>query len=149
VALLAVGGFFAWRWVDTEFINPPVETFPDAFAFDELPPGPCWDLEVEDGLLMGWTEVSCDGPRDTEVSYAESFLDGSYPGDDFLDGEAADMCQAAFERYIGLTPTQSIYDMDWLRPTEDLWAGGSRQAICLVISDDGSPLTGTVKGSAQ
>ena len=66
VAIVAVGGFFAWRWIDVEFINPPT-TFPsDFFAFEELPPGPCYDLDTEGGFLTGWTEVSCDGPRPRE-----------------------------------------------------------------------------------
>jgi hypothetical protein len=83
------------------------------------------------------------------VSYTHPLEDGPYPGDDYLTDVAVEVCNTAFERYIGLSPEQSDYDVDWLLPTEDLWAGGARQGICLVVSDDGSPLTGKVKGSER
>ena len=148
IGLLGVAGFLGWRWLDREFLSPPPTTTPDLFAFEERPPGPCYDLDVEDGFLAGWTDVSCDGPREAEVSFASSLLEGgAFPGDDFLASEAAERCRVAFEQYVGLPPEESIYDVDWLAPTEELWDGGARQTICLVITEDGSPLTGTVKGS--
>lgn len=113
----------------------------------ESPPGPCYDLETEDGVLLGWSDVSCSGTRQVEVSFAALFEEGPYPGDDYLADTADDTCTTAFENYVGVSPEQSAYGVDWLLPTEAMWSAGVRKGICLVVADDGSPLTGTVKGS--
>lgn len=123
------------------------ETTGQLSSLNEAPPGPCYDIATEDGILTDWTEVSCDGPRQVEVSFAASFEEGPYPGDQYLTDTAADTCTTAFENYVGATPEQSAYDLDWLVPTEAMWADGVRNGICLVVADDGSALTGTVKGS--
>ena len=144
-----VVGFLVWRWLDREVL-PEIEETADAFvSLSEAPPGPCYDLDAEGGVLAGWTEVSCSGPRQAEVSFAASFEDGPYPGEQYLEEAATRTCTAAFERYVGLSPEQSQYDVRWLLPTEDLWVNGSRQGICLIVPDDSGLLTGTVKGSGQ
>ena len=145
--VLAAGAFLGWRFVNDEVLPGIQETADQFSTFSEIPPGPCYDLETEDGLLTGWTEVSCNGPRQVEVTFAASFNEGPYPGDLYLTEAAADTCPAAFERYVGVSPEQSPYDVDWLLPTEAMWADGTRQGICLVVTNDGSALTGTVKGS--
>jgi hypothetical protein len=146
---LVVGGFFVWRFFNDEVLPGIQDAVDEVTSFSEAPPGPCYDLETQDGLLTGWNEVSCSGPRQVEVSFAASFEEGPFPGGEYLTETAMDTCRAAFERYVGVSPEQSAYDADWLLPTEEMWAGGARQGICLVISDDGSVLTGTVKGSEE
>lgn len=151
IALLvvAVGGFFGWRFISEEVL-PGVQETADVFsASSEIPPGPCYDLEVEGGLLVDWTEVSCEGPRQIEVSFAADFEDGQFPGDELLATRAADTCREAFGGYVGVPPEDSIYGADWLVPTDQTWSEGSRQGICLVVADDGSDLSGTVKGSER
>lgn len=147
VAVVAGGGFLAWRFVSNEILPGIQETADQFTALSEAPPGPCFDLEVEDGFLTGWNEVSCDGPRQAEVSFGASFEEGPWPGDDYLTSTAANTCSTAFETYVGVTPEQSVYEADWLLPTEAQWAEGVRKGICLIVSDDGSAMTGTVKGS--
>lgn len=147
LVVLVVGGFFVWRYFTDEVLPGIQGAVDDVTSFSEAPPGPCHDLETQDGFLTGWTEVSCSGPRQVEVSFAAAFDEGPFPGDEYLTSTAADTCLAAFERYVGVTPEQSAYDVDWLLPTEEMWADGALQGICLVVSDDGSVLTGTVKGS--
>lgn len=147
LGLLVVGAYFGWRFVNDEIL-PGLEETADVFTpVSESPPGPCYDIEAENGVLLDWTEVSCSGPRQVEVSFAALFEEGPYPGDDYLVDNAEDTCLTAFETYVGLSPEQSAYDIDWLLPTEAMWADGIRKGICLVVSDDGAPLTGTVKGS--
>lgn len=149
VAAVIVGGFFIWRFVSNEVL-PELDETTDAFtAFSDAPPGPCFDVVAEGGVLIDWTEVSCDGPRQVEVTFAAAFEDGPFPGDAYLTESATTTCLNAFENYVGLTPEQSSYDYDWLLPTEDQWTNGLRNGICLVVADDGSTLTGTVKGSEQ
>lgn len=145
--VLAVGGFFAWRFISEEVL-PQIEETTGAFdTFSDVPPGPCYDIEVENGFLVGWTEVSCDGAHQIEVSFAAQFEDGPFPGDQYLTEQAEDTCRSAFETYVGISPEDSIYGADWLIPTQETWADGARQGICLVVADDGSALNGTVKES--
>lgn len=147
LVVIAAGVFFAWRFFNNEILPGIQETTDQFTSLNEAPPGPCYDLETEDGVLTAWTEVSCDGSRQAEVSFAALFEEGPYPGDQYLFDTAADTCLTAFENYVGVSPEQSAYDVDWLMPTEAMWADGVRKGICLVVADDGSLLTGTVKGS--
>jgi hypothetical protein len=147
ITLLAGAAFFAWRFVSNEILPGIQETADQFTALSEAPPGPCFDLETEDGLLTGWDEVSCTGSRQVEVSFGASFEEGPWPGDDYLMSTAANTCRTAFETYVGVSPEQSEYEADWLLPTEAQWAEGIRKGICLIVADDGSVLTGTVKGS--
>jgi hypothetical protein len=147
LALVVIGAYFAWRFVSDEIL-PGIEETTELFEpLSESPPGPCYDLETDNGVLTDWTEVSCDGPRQVEVSFAALFEEGPFPGDDYLKDNAAETCLNAFETYVGISPDESEYDFNWLVPTESQWADGIRKGICLVVSDDGSTLTGTVKGS--
>lgn len=147
LAAVVIGAYFAWRFVSDEIL-PGIEETTELFEpVSESPPGPCFDLETENGVLTNWNEVSCDGPRQVEVSFAALFEEGPFPGDDYLNDNAAETCLNAFETYVGISPEQSEYDVNWLVPTESQWADGIRKGICLVVSDDGSVLTGTVKGS--
>ena len=144
---LGVGAFLVWNFVNNEVL-PGLEEATDAFSpLSESPPGPCFDIQASNGVLTGWEEVACDGERDVEVSFAALFEDGPFPGDQHLVDSATNTCRRAFENYVGIPPDQSEYDVEWMVPTEDQWASGVRNGICLVVADDGSPLTGIVKGS--
>ncbi len=149
LVLLVVGAFVVWRIIN-DHVLPTVQEATDQFtSFSDVPPGPCYDLETEGGLLADWSEVSCTGERQVEVSFAAQFEDGAFPGDDYLDREAEETCTAAFESYVGIPEEQSVYRLDWIVPTEDTWAIGDRQGVCLVVSEDGQALSGTVKGSER
>jgi hypothetical protein len=144
---LAAGAFLVWNFFNDEVL-PGLEDATEVFSpLSESPPGPCYDIESESGVLTGWTEVTCEGPRQLEVSFAALFEDGAFPGDQHLVDSATKTCRTAFENYVGVSPQQSAYDVEWLVPTEELWASGVRNGICMVVADDGSPLTGTIKGS--
>ena len=147
VGALAVGGYFVWQFISDEVL-PEIEEATDVFdSFIDAPAGPCYDLEVSDGILTGWTEVSCDGARQIEVSLAAELDDGPFPGGNALDTQAATTCSNAFESYVGVAHEDSIFDVQWLMPSETNWADGDRQGICLIVADDGSDLTGIVKDS--
>lgn len=144
---LGVGGFFAWNFVNDEVL-PGIEGATEVFSpVSESPPGPCFDIESANGILTGWDEISCEGPRELEVTFAALFEDGPFPGDQHFVDSANGTCRTAFENYIGISPEQSAFDMEWMVPTEEQWAAGVRNGICFAVSDDGSPITGTIKGS--
>lgn len=156
LGLVAVGGLLAWRYIEDELL-PTVqglegmgEMVGEFETFDLVPgpPGPCFDLEVDGGLVTGFDEVTCEGPRDVEAFYSASFRDEAFPGDDYLADAANHTCGEAFVVYVGITVDASRYAVDWLVPSAQTWADGDREAVCLVVSTDGGPLTGTIKGSA-
>jgi hypothetical protein len=156
LGLVAVGGLFAWRYIESELL-PTVqgmqgmEELVGQFETIDLvpgPPGPCFDLEVDGGFVTGWDEVECDGPRDVEAFFSAEFRDEAFPGDSYLAGAAAHTCGEAFVVYVGTTVDASQHALDWLVPSAQTWADGDREAVCLVVSEDGAPLTGMVKGSA-
>ena len=156
IGLVAVGGLLAWRYVDNEVLAnlqgfEAMEDMVGQFETLDLvpgPPGPCFDLEVDGGLVTGFDEVDCDGPRDVEAFFSAQFRDESFPGDGYLADAAEHTCGEAFIVYVGATVEASRYSLDWLVPSAQTWADGDREAVCLVVSADGSPLTGTIKGSA-
>lgn len=149
VLALLVGGFFAWRFFNEE-VRPQIDEATGSLTpFSETPPGPCVNVESADGLLASWDEVSCDGPRQAEVTYSAAFNDGPFPGQDYLENQASDTCRDAFEGYVGVAPEQSAYEFSWMVPTEETWAAGSRHGICFVVAGDGDVLTGVVKGSGE
>lgn len=152
LAAVSAGMFLAWRYIDSEIL-PNIQGVQvmtdqlDSFTPVSGPPGPCYDLEVERGLVIGWVEVSCDGPRDVEAFFWADFRDEPYPGDVYIADAAADTCGEAFALYVGATVERSQYTVDWIVPSEATWTRGDRETVCLVVSGTGSPLTGTVKGS--
>ncbi len=150
VLAVIVGGFFAWRFFEDE-IQPEIEeaTSSGLIPFSETPPGPCIDVEGENGVLLSWSEASCDGPRSAEITYSAAFNDGPFPGDEYLAENAERTCRDAFEGYVGIPPDRSQYNFSWIVPTEQTWAAGARHGICVVVPEDGDKLTGVIKGSEE
>lgn len=149
LALIVGGGFIGWRIFNDNVLPAIDEATAGLSDSGESPPGPCYDLVTENGFLTGWNEVSCSGSRQVEVTFGAVFNDGPFPGDEYLATEAADTCSGAFESYVGVSAEESRYEMNWLVPTEETWAEGNREGICLVVSADGTALTGTIKDSGQ
>jgi hypothetical protein len=149
LALIAGGGFIGWRIFNDNVLPAINEATAGLQPATESPPGPCYDLDTEGGFLTGFTEVSCGGSRQVEVSFAAPFNEGPFPGDEYLASQAVESCTSAFESYVGVSAEQSQYDVDWLVPTEETWAEGNRDGICLVVSRDGSALSGTIKDSGR
>ena len=150
---MTTGGYFAWRFIDSEVLPGirGVTEVTDQFAALNVvpgPPGPCYDLDVQDGVVTRWAEVPCDGARDVESFFWAEFRDEPFPGDEYLARAAGDTCGEAFALYVGTTADRSRYAVDWLVPSRATWAAGDREAVCLVVSGTGDPLTGVVKGSA-
>lgn len=170
VGVVGVGGFFVWQWFDSEVLPQfrdtadslsdatggleelgsgleELETLENLVTIEDAPPGPCYDFDLVDGFVDGFDEVSCEGEREVEVAFASDFEPGTYPGLDTLNEQAEASCDNIFERYVGVSQDESRYRASWLVPTEEMWVGGNLQGVCLIVSDDGSPLSGTVKGS--
>lgn len=94
--------------------------------------------------------VDCGTPHDNEV-VGVVVLDGSgsFPGDAAAEATAQRECVRLFADYVGIAFDASVLEMLPLVPTELSWAKGDRQVSCIVLTVDGSRLTGSVKGAGH
>jgi hypothetical protein len=103
-------------------------------------PGTCLD---EDDL-----PTECATEHDAEVYAVVSLPEGAWPGDDAVGTASDEACGAEFEAYVGTAYDESALYFMYYAPTEDAWAAGDREVLCLVFDPEG-PLTGSVRGSGQ
>jgi hypothetical protein len=94
--------------------------------------------------------VNCAGPHDNEVVGGSGVpLGDAFPGQDRLQTFAANICLPSFRSYVGIDLQASSLDMLPLLPTEDLWSRDERDLSCVVMTRDGSQLTGSVLGTRR
>jgi hypothetical protein len=94
--------------------------------------------------------VPCTTPHDNEVVGSATHPDATaYPGQAALETFAATPCIAAFNAYVGGDFQTSSLAMLPIVPTESTWAKGDRAITCVVLTNDGSKLTSSVKGSGS
>ena len=113
--------------------------------------GDCVDLPGDnDAFIEELPRRDCDDPHDAEV-YAINDLTtdaDDYPGDDVVAADTERICRGdAFERYVGTEVESSRYGYYYLFPSDESWEQGDREYVCMVISTDGSRLTGSVEGT--
>jgi hypothetical protein len=95
--------------------------------------------EISEGL-----GVPCSEPHVYEVYY-ETFLEG-------LDLEsikqmADEECLSGFESYVGVPFKESALYYSVLFPSPESYDEGDREITCLLVTEDGSKLTGSMRGS--
>lgn len=94
--------------------------------------------------------VDCGTPHDNEVVGVVALDDsGAFPGDATIEATAQRECVRLFADYVGIAFDASVLEMLPLVPTELSWSKGDRQISCIVLTVDGSRLTGSVKGAGR
>ena len=96
--------------------------------------------------------VPCDESHESEVFALVDYdagADAEWPGDDAVSSFADEQCEAAFEEYVGISYNDSRYFITYLQPTEDTWADGDREVVCLVVGPDNEPVTGSLRGVGE
>ncbi len=93
--------------------------------------------------------VPCDEPHDQEV-YARYEVPEAdeYPGLETVQSMGDEQCAAEFATFVGLDYDESELYLSYLTPTEDSWAQGDREILC-VIYEDGAQTTGTLKDAQR
>ena len=91
--------------------------------------------------------VDCAEAHDSEAYYAEDITDGDFPGQDSIVSSAESICEPQFTTFVGLADADSAYTYSYYYPTEESWAAGDREILCVAYSDDLSQITGSVKGA--
>lgn len=89
--------------------------------------------------------VDCAEPHDGEVFHVEEMTE--------LTEEALtagdETCYAEYEAYVGVPYEESVYYYTTMTPTQSSWDLGDRQLACILVGDEGTQLTGSLKGSAS
>ena len=119
-----------------------------ASVFD-LTVGDCFNDPAESGEVSSVTAIDCDEPHDNEV-YALYEYEGSdeYPGGETLGTAANEGCEDRFEAYVGTPYLDSEVYYTHLIPTEDSWATGDREIVCMLYIP-GEQIEGSLEGSGR
>lgn len=106
--------------------------------------GQCANDVVFDGSpIVEVTQVDCGELHQVEA-YALVGMpeDGPYPGDEEVDGRAAQLCRtAASAELVGLDPG---WQLKAIRPSVESWAQGDRTVTCLLTRASGNKTAGSI-----
>lgn len=103
---------------------------------------------ADSGEVMEIPTLDCGEEHDAEVLLVYDLPEGSLPEQELIDGVVDSQCMPQFETYLGVPYEQSRrFDMFTLYPTQDSWAAGDREILCLIHTMDGSTVTGTFEGA--
>ena len=106
--------------------------------------------KVTTGNQIGNVEVvDCSAPHQYEVYSNYQITQSTFPDESTMKSEQYAACHDTFETYVGVPYDQSQYDVGTLTPTENSWAQGDRTITCTITTDDGSRITGSLKGAAK
>lgn len=131
-------------------------TSEEVSVFD-LAVGDCFTAAPSDdgsGPLVTTAQiVDCTEPHLAEVILVTDLPDADgepFPGIEARDEAAEDLCQPAFDDYVGIPLAASELGLLWLAPTEESWTDqDDREVACAVQALDEEPLTGSVEGSER
>lgn len=121
---------------------------PESVDVFELAVGDCL-ADSSEGEVSESTKVDCATPHLTEVYHLFNLPEGDFPAPDVLASASQDGCLAAFEAYVGLDFESSEYTISTLTPTVESWGGGDREVVCLLATQDGSTITGSLRNAKR
>jgi hypothetical protein len=93
--------------------------------------------------------VDCAVPHAAEVIANVAVPGSTFPGDQQLDATAETSCKSEFQLFVGIPYDSSVLNMNYVAPTEEGWANGDHAIDCYLVTGDGSPLTGSMRGAAR
>jgi hypothetical protein len=92
--------------------------------------------------------IACADEHNWEAFTATTLESEKYPGSPALTRTAGEFCEKAFADFVGVKVTKSKYDLTFLLPTDETWAAGDREVVCLAGS--ASKMTaGSLEGSKK
>jgi len=94
--------------------------------------------------------VDCAEPHDSEAYKSIILDDETFPGLETIKGYANTGCADAFEAFVGVSYDDSLINLNYYYPTEETWATGDREILCLARDTDETgaevQATGSLKG---
>lgn len=99
--------------------------------------------------------VPCGQGHTAEVFYANNYFwpkGGSYPGDATIKKDATAECDSAFQSYVGIAYSKSLYTWTDIVPDVSTWPGGDRSLHCVAYyatsaARAGATLHNSIKGT--
>jgi hypothetical protein len=118
-------------------------------SVDDLRPGDCFNT-AEEMEIADVDGVPCTVVHAYEVFALASYEgDGTYPTDSQDDAIFDQICQPAFEPYVGEPyATSEIYG-SMITPSADGWADGDREYICILYEPGNEGLTESLRGAER
>jgi hypothetical protein len=92
--------------------------------------------------------IDCAEPHDSEAFASIMMDDGDFPGDTAVSDQAIADCTTEFNTFVGLDYQESTLDFAYYYPTEESWANGDREILCLIV-DPAGQVTGSLEGAAR
>jgi hypothetical protein len=96
--------------------------------------------------------VDCAQPHDGEVFAVlaiEAAAQEPFPGETLIGQQAAGLCLARFQPFVGLEYATSQLRIAVMRPTAGTWARPDRSVVCSVYDQDLRPLVGSARSSGR
>lgn len=152
VAVLAGGYGLYDSFVSADRDDTGAITDAGDVSAEEMAVGDCIDWpDPDEELIDKVAGVPCDQPHDAEI-YAMPWLSvgaNEYPGIEELFEPAAQACYEAFEDYVGVPYDLDVdHYFDFFSPSEEGWADGDREIVCLAYRIDEAKMTASVRASA-
>lgn len=122
-------------------------------AIGDIGAGTCYDpvTDVDDGTLLAALLRPC-GERHSAEVFGVGRIPGRegdpYPGAEQTAEQARQICEPAFEAYVGLPYVASSLVMTIYSPTAGTWAGGDRLVVC-TLAAEGERLKGSARGTRR
>lgn len=108
--------------------------------------GDCLNDGGATGEVSTVPTIECSEPHDSEAFASITMDDGDFPGDQAVQDEAIAECTIEFETFVGVDYDSSELDFAYYFPTEESWANGDREILCLIVDPEGQS-TGSLKGA--
>jgi hypothetical protein len=125
---------------------PPPAT---AVGIDAVPVGACGAPASADVYVSAFVATDCRSPHAMEVAGRYTLADPVYPGHTRLHLDSYRDCQPIFEAYVGVPSWNSRYDIQTITPSPSTWARGDRGVTCLIVAEDGTPLSVPVRNTRR
>lgn len=123
---------------------------PGRVSVYEVRVGDCFETVSGSGTISTLIAIPCDRLHDHEVFALPQLVGGpgaDFPGAGEVTDQGRDMCQAAFEGYVGVPPEGSRFGIGLLPPSFASWNTGDREVICWITAGD--RLQSSVAGSGD
>jgi hypothetical protein len=110
--------------------------------------GDCLNDGGVEGEVSEVAKIDCSEPHDSEAYASIMIDDGDFPGEQAVTDQAAADCTTEFNSFVGVDYQDSELDFAYYYPTEESWANGDREILCLIVDPEGKA-TGTLEGAAR
>jgi hypothetical protein len=114
----------------------------------DLAVGDCL-IDDTSGEVSETVKIACDKPHLSEVYHLFDLPGGAFPERGVMDKAVEGGCLAAFESYVGLDYDSSEYVFTTLEPTPESWTNGDQEVVCMLATQDGSTITGSLRNAKR